>query len=54
MNFFLFQFYYYSLKEDNAIQVSLKPELFGIKCKFFVSVFRMVIELSGVQFGLKS
>ena len=28
MNFFLFQFYYYSLKEDNAIQVSLKPELF--------------------------
>ena len=28
MNFFLFQFYHYSLKEDNAIQVSLKPELF--------------------------
>ena len=28
MNFFLFQFYYYSLKEHNAIQVSLKPELF--------------------------
>ena len=29
--FFLFQFYYYSLKKDYAIQVSLKPELFRYK-----------------------
>ena len=28
---FLFQFHYYSLKEDKAIQVSLKPELFRYK-----------------------
>ena len=31
MNVFLFQFYYYFLKEDDAIQVSLKPELFRYK-----------------------
>ena len=30
MNFFLFQFYYYCLKKDNAIQVSFNPNCFGI------------------------
>ena len=43
MNFFLFQFYYYSLKKDNAIQVSLKPELFRYKmqihCKFIQFIY---------------
>ena len=34
MNFFLFQFYYYSLEKDNAIQVSLKPLLFRYKMRF--------------------
>ena len=39
MNFFLFQFYYYSLKEDNAIQVSLKPELFRYKNANYLQVY---------------
>ena len=39
MNFFLFQFYYYSLKEDNAIQVSLKPELFRYQNANYLQVY---------------
>ena len=31
MNLFLFQFYYYSFKKDNAIQVSFNPNCFGVK-----------------------
>ena len=42
MNFFLFQFYYYSLRKDNAIQVSFNPNCFGIKCKFIVNVFTLL------------
>ena len=39
MNVFLFQFYYYSLKEDKAIQVSLKPELFRYKNANYLLVY---------------
>ena len=53
MNVSLFQFYYYSLKEDNAIQVSLKPLLFRYKmqinCKYIqFIVYLLLVPISTV------
>ena len=42
MNFFLFQFYYYFLKKDNAIQVSLKPELFRYKMQIHCKCIQFI------------
>ena len=45
MNFFLFQFYYYSLEKDNAIQVSLKPLLFRYKMRIHCKCIQFIIYL---------
>ena len=50
MNFFLFQFYYYSLKKDNAIQVSLKPELFRYKMQIHCKCIQFIINLLLFQY----
>ena len=45
MNFLLFQFYYYSLEKDNAIQVSLKPLLFRYKMRIHCKCIQFIIYL---------
>ena len=45
MNFLLFQFYYYSLEKDNAIQVSLKPLLFLYKMRIHCKCIQFIIYL---------
>ena len=40
----LFQFYYYSLEKDNAIQVSLKPLLFRYKMKIHCKCIQFIID----------
>ena len=41
----LFQFYYYSLKKDNAIQVSLELLLFRFKMKILCKCIQFIIDL---------
>ena len=41
----LFQFCYYSLKKDNAIQVSLEPLLFRFKMEILCKCIQFIIDL---------